>query len=112
MEESREMEKKMKKILSTAVLVAATSVMLGATAFGACPLRTIGTAPAACQMGTPTGAAAPVSYIVAPVAQRTYVPPCNNCANQPAKKSIFQKVMTPFTGVYNAVFGPFTNLYD
>lgn len=99
----------MKKILSTAAVVAATTLMLSATAFGACPLRANQTS---CMIGTPTGAAAPISYIVAPVAQRTYVPPCNNCANQPAKKSIFQKVMSPFTGIYNAVFSPFTTLYD
>lgn len=100
----------MKKILSIAAVTAATTIMLSSTAFGACPLNNNQTA---CKIGLPTGAAAPVSYsyIVAPVAQRTYVPPCNNCA-QPQKKSIFQKVMTPFTGVYNAVFGPFTNLYD
>lgn len=103
----------MKKIFSTAVLVAATSVMLGATAFGACPLKVLGTPQTSCSIGIPTGAAAPVSYIVAPVAQRTYVPACNTCcANKPEKKSFFQKVMTPFTGVYNAVVSPFTNLYD
>ena len=99
----------MKKILSTAIIATAATVMFGATAFGACPIKASQTS---CSIGTQTGAAAPVSYIVAPVAQRTYVPPCNNCSNQPAKKSIFQKMMTPFTGVYNAVFGPFTNLYD
>ena len=99
----------MKKILSTAVIFAATTLMLGSTAFGACSLKP---AQSACTIGIPTGAAAPVSYIVAPVAQRTYLPPCNNCSNQPAKKTMFQKVMTPFTGIYNAVFGPFTHLYD
>ena len=101
----------MKKILSTAAVFAATTLMLGSTAFGACPLNLGQTS---CSMGNITGAAAPASYsyIVAPTAQRTYLPPCNNCANQPVKKSFFQKVMTPFTGVYNAVFGPFTHLYD
>ena len=105
----------MKKILSTAALVTATSLILGSSAFGACHIN----APQQPCMtgyttGYTTGAAAPVSYsyIVSPVAQRTYLPACNNCANQQAKRSIFQKMMTPFSGVYNAVFAPFTNLYD
>lgn len=98
----------MKKILSTAAVVAASSILLGATAFGACPLKAY---QPSCSMGVPTGYAAPVSYIVAPVAQRTIVPPCQNCCNK-EKKTIFQKVMAPFTGVYNAVFSPFTTLYD
>lgn len=98
----------MKKILSTAAVVAATTLMIGATAFGACPLKSY---QSSCSMGVPTGYAAPVSYIVAPVAQRTIMPPCQNCCNK-TKKNFFQKAMTPFTGVYNAVFSPFTNLYD
>ena len=101
----------MKKILSMTALVAATSLILGSTAFGACQLKTL---QPSCTTGYITGAAAPVSYsyIVSPVAQRTYLPACNNCSNQQIKKSVFQRVMTPFSGVYNAVFAPFTNLYD
>ncbi len=95
----------MKKILSAAI-VAATTLMLSATAFASCPLKNHQTS---CSMGKITGAAAPVSYIVAPAQERTYMPPCKNCV---PKKNWFQKSMTPFTGVYNAVFGPFTNLYN
>ena len=100
----------MKKILSTAAVVAASAFMLNAVAFGACPIKNN----TACTIGTPTGAAAPVSYsyIVQPVAKRTYLPACNNCAQQPVKKNIFQRVMTPVTGVYDAMVGPFFNLYD
>lgn len=100
----------MKKILSTAAVVAASAFMLNAVAFGACPIKHN----TACTIGTPTGAAAPVSYsyIVQPVAKRTYLPACNNCAQQPVKKNIFQRVMTPVTGVYDAMVGPFFNLYD
>ena len=101
----------MKKILSTAALVTATSLILGSTAFGACHLKTI---QQSCTTGYTTGAAAPVSYsyIVSPVAQRIYLPSCNNCSNQQIKKSAFQRMVTPFSGVYNAVFAPFTSLYD
>lgn len=100
----------MKKIFA----LTAVSMMLAATtAFASCPINPVNSS---CSikpvLGVPTGAAAPVSYIVAPVAQRTYVPPCNTCSNQPAKKTFFQKVMTPFTGIYDAVFSPFTNLYN
>lgn len=99
----------MKKIFA----LTAVSMMLAATtAFASCPINSTGSCSINPVVGTPTGAAAPVSYIVAPVAQRTYLPPCNTCKNQPAKKSFLQKVSTPFTGVYNAVFSPFTNLYD
>lgn len=100
----------MKKILSMTAVAAATTLMLSATAFGACPIKQN----TACTIGTPTGAAAPVSYsyIVQPVAQRTYLPACNNCSNQPAKKNFFQRVMTPVTGVYDAMVGPFFNLYN
>lgn len=99
----------MKKMFSTAAVVAAASLMLSATAFAACPIKQH----SACKIGTPTGAAAPVnySYIVSPVAQRTYLPPCNNCT-QPAKKNFFQKMMTPVNNVYDAMVGPFFNLYN
>lgn len=101
----------MKKIFSTAAVVAASAFMLNAVAFGACPIKPNNTA---CTIGTPTGAAAPVSYsyIVQPVAKRTYLPACNNCAQQPVKKNFFQRAMTPVTGVYDAMIGPFFNLYN
>lgn len=101
-------EKLMKKIFA----LTAVSMMLAATtAFASCPINPTNNSCSIHQTGRITGAAAPVSYIVAPVQQRTYLPPCNNCNTQ-QKKTFFQKVMTPFTGVYNAVFSPFTNLYD
>ena len=99
----------MKKILSTAIIATAATVMFGATAFGACPIKASQTS---CSIGTPTGAAAPVSYIVAPVQQRTYLPACNNCNSQPAKKGFFSRMFSPVQGVYDATFGQiFTGLY-
>lgn len=100
----------MKKIFA----LTAVSMMLASTmAFASCPInKTNNSCSVNPVVGTPTGAAAPISYIVAPVSERTYLPACSTYKNQSAKKSIFQKVMTPFNGVYNAVFSPFTNLYD
>lgn len=96
----------MKKILSTAAVFVAATAMLSASAFASCPLNTH----KACT-GKMTGAAAPVSYIIAPVQERAYVPSCNTCAKK-TQKTFFQKVTTPFTGIYNTIFSPFTNLYD
>lgn len=98
----------MKKILSIAAIFVATSLMLGSTAFGMCPLKAGQTA---CTVGNMTGAAAPVSYIVAPASQKVNMPSWNNNSAQPVKKNMFQRMMTPFTGVYNSIFGPFTNMY-
>lgn len=97
----------MKKFLSTAIVFTASTFLLSSIAFGACPINKVNTA---CKIGTPTGAAAPVSYIVAPVNQRTYLKPCTNCEKQ-TKQNIFQKTIKPFTGIYNSIIGPFTNLY-
>ncbi len=101
----------MKKILNLTAVTLAMTFALGATAFGACPLKAGNTACSMNSVGVPTGAAAPVSYIVAPVAQRTYIPPCNNC-NKVEKKSFMQKIFSPVRGIYDATLGPiFTQLY-
>ncbi len=98
----------MKKIFT---LTAAAMIMAASSAFAVCPVNPANNACSINSTGTITGAAAPVSYIVAPAQQRTFVPPCNNC-NTKQKKSFFQKIMSPVSGVYNAVFSPFTHLYD
>ena len=101
----------MKKIFA----ITAVSMMLAASsAFAACPLKVMPNHNS-CTMGTPTGYAAPVSYsyIVSPVQQRTYLPACNNCNTQPAKKGFFSRMFTPVQNVYGATLGPiFTGLYD
>ena len=100
----------MKKIFA---LTAVSMILAATSAFASCPLNTINS----CSMnhrytGVPTGAAAPVSYIVAPVQQRTYLPACNNCNTQPAKRGFFSKMFSPIQGVYDATFGQiFTGLY-
>lgn len=95
----------MKKIfaLSTAAMIfAATS------AFAVCPIKPMNTS---CSIGNPTGAAAPVSYVIAPAHDRNYVPPCQSCCGK-EKKSFFKKVFTPVQGVYDATLGQiFTGLY-
>ncbi len=98
----------MKKIF---VLTAAAMIFAATATFAACPVNQVTNSCSITPKGNITGAAAPVSYIVAPAQQRTFLPPCNNCAKQ-QKKSFFQKMMTPVSGVYNAIFSPFTNLYD
>lgn len=98
----------MKKILSIAAIAAITTIMMSATAFGSCPLKMNQTS---CSIGKQTGAAAPVSNIVVPSNQQKYVLPCVNCANQSSSKTILPKTIMPFTGIYNSIFGPFTNLY-
>ena len=98
----------MKKIFA---LTAASMVLAATSAFAACPINM--THNTACKIGTPTGYAAPVSYVVAPVQQRTYLPPCNNCNNQVAKKGFFSRMFTPVQNIYGATLGPiFTGLYD
>ena len=98
----------MKKIFA---LTAATMILAATTTFAACPLKAVPTQNS-CSIGVPTGAAAPVSYIVAPVQQRTYLPACNPCNAKPAKKGFFSKVFTPIQGVYDATLGQiFTGLY-
>lgn len=82
---------------------------MSATAFGSCPLKMNNQT--SCSIGKQTGAAAPVSIMVVPSNQQKYVLPCNNCSNQLQKKTIFQRTKMPFTGIYNSIFGPFTNLY-
>ncbi len=98
----------MKKIIA---LSAATMILATSTAFASCPINPANNSCSLYQTGKITGAAAPVSYIVAPAQQRTFLPPCNNC-NTRQKKSFFKKMMSPVSGVYNAIFSPFTNLYD
>lgn len=98
----------MKKIFA---LTAASMILAATSTFAACPINM--THNSACKIGTPTGYAAPVSYVVAPVQQRTYLPPCNNCNNQVAKKGFFSRMFTPVQNVYGATLGPiFTGLYD
>lgn len=98
----------MKKIFA---LTGASMILAATSTFAACPINM--THNSACKIGTPTGYAAPVSYIVAPVQQRTYLPPCNNCNNQVAKKGFFSRMFTPVQNVYGATLGPiFTGLYD
>lgn len=100
----------MKKIFA---LTAAGMILAATTAFASCPINPTNS----CSInphytGVPTGAAAPVSYIVAPVQQRTYLPACNNCNTQPAKRGFFSKMFSPIQGVYDATFGQiFTGLY-
>ena len=102
----------MKKILNLTAVTLAMTFALGATAFGACPLKAGHTACSINNVGVPTGAAAPVSYIVAPVAQRTYLPACNTCNVKTQKKSFMQKMFSPVRGIYDATFGQiFTGLY-
>ncbi len=98
----------MKKIF---LLSAAAMILASTTAFASCSINPVNNSCSINPTGRITGAAAPVSYIVAPAQQRTFLPPCNNCNTQ-QKKSFFQKMMTPVSGVYNAVFSPFTQLYD
>jgi len=98
----------MKKIFA---LTAASMILAATSTFAACPINM--THNNACKMGIPTGYAAPVSYVVAPVQQRTYLPPCNNCNNQVAKKGFFSRMFTPVQNIYGATLGPiFTGLYD
>ena len=98
----------MKKIFA---LTAATMILAATTTFAACPLKAV-PMQNSCSIGLPTGAAAPVSYIVAPVQQRPYLPACNPCNAKPAKKGYFSKVFTPIQGVYDATLGQiFTGLY-
>lgn len=98
----------MKKIFA---LTAATMIMAATTTFAACPLKAT-SMQNSCSMGVPTGAAASINYIVAPVQQRTYLPACSPCNTKPAKKGFFNKVFTPVQGVYDATLGQiFTGLY-
>lgn len=100
----------MKKIFA----LTAVSMMLAATtAFASCPLKAD-----SCSMkyvGIPTGAAAPVTYVAAPVVQRNCLPPCNTCNTcnaKPAEKGFFSKIFTPVKGIYDATLGQiFTDLY-
>lgn len=100
----------MKKIFA----LTAVSLMLAAgSAFASCPLKAM-PMHNSCSIGVPTGAAAPVSYIVAPVQQRTYLPACNTCCNGKAeKKGFFSKVFAPVRSIYDATLNPiFTGLYN
>lgn len=95
----------MKKIFA---LTAATMILAATTTFASCPLKSMNNA---CSMGVPTGAAAPVSYIVGPAYERAVVPPCQNCCNK-EKKGFFSKIFTPVQGIYDATLGQiFTGLY-
>lgn len=100
----------MKKIFA---LTALSLTLAAGSAFASCPIN----APMhnSCSMGVPTGAAAPVSYIVAPAQQRTYLPACNTCCNGKTteKRGFFSKVFSPVRGIYDATLGPiFTGLYN
>ena len=99
----------MKKIFT----LTAVSLMLAAgSTFAACPIKAT-PMQNSCTAGNPTGAAAPISYIVAPVQQRTYLPACNTCDGKTQKKGFFSKVFTPVRNIYDATLNPiFTGLYN
>lgn len=98
----------MKKI---GILTALTLMLATTSAFASCPINLTNSCNVK-QHGSITGAAAPMSYIVAPVQQRTYLPPCTNC-NKATKRGFFSKVFTPVQNVYGATLGPiFTGLYE
>ena len=98
----------MKKI---GILTALTAILATTSAFASCPINPTNRC-SMTQHGVMTGAAAPISYIVAPVQERTYLPPCTAC-NKATKKGFFSKIFTPVQNVYGATLGPiFTGLYD
>lgn len=98
----------MKKIL----VLTMAMMTIGSTAFASCPISGTNTSCSINHQGNITGAAAPVSYIIAPAPQQTMMQRNNNWNTAQPKRNMFQKMMTPFNSVYNTIFVPFTNLYD
>ena len=98
----------MKKIFALTV----TCIFFAATnAFASCPINPTNNSCSINPNEKITGAAAPVSYIISPAQQNTTVPPCKNC-NIQQKQSKYQKAIKPVSGIYDALFAPFTNLYE
>ncbi len=98
----------MKKIL----VLTMAMMTIGSMAFASCPINGVNTSCGMNYQGNVTGAAAPVSYIIAPAPQQNMMQRNSNWNTVQPQKNMFQKMMTPFNSVYNTIFVPFTNLYD